>query len=66
MSSFDKFNTFITGFFNFEFLYDEPILKHGIQKDSTFNEIELLPVKFDVSFYAFGLPKTSINFEQLI
>ena len=66
MSSFDKFNTFKTRFFNFEFLYDELILKHTIQKDSTFSEIDLLPVKFDVSFYAFGLPKTHINLEHLI
>lgn len=48
------------------FLYDEPILKYAIQKDSTFNKIVLLLVKFDVQFYAFGLPKTHIELEQRI
>jgi hypothetical protein len=66
VSSFDKFTICIIEFFNFEFLYDEPILKYALQKDSTFGEIELLPVKFDVQFHAFGLPKTHINLEQLI
>lgn len=48
------------------FLYDEPILKYAIQKDSTLGKLELLPVKFDVQFYAFGLPKTHIKLEQMI
>ncbi|MBX2878066.1 MAG: transporter substrate-binding domain-containing protein [Saprospiraceae bacterium] len=37
------------------FLYDEPILKHRIKQDSSLQKIEILPVKFDLQFYAFGL-----------
>lgn len=48
------------------FLYDEPILKYQIQKDSSLNSLELLPLKFDVQFYAFALPKTHTALEQLI
>lgn len=48
------------------FLYDEPILKYRIQNDSSLTNLELLPLKFDVQFYAFGLPKTHITLEQLI
>lgn len=48
------------------FLYDEPILKYRIQKDSSLNDLEILPLKFDVQLYAFGLPKTHTALEQLI
>ncbi len=48
------------------FLYDEPILKYRIQKDSSLNDLDLLPLKFDVQFYAFGLPKTHTRLEQQI
>lgn len=48
------------------FLYDEPILKYAIQQDSTLKGVELLPVKFDVQFYAFGLPKSHVDLEQRI
>lgn len=48
------------------FMYDEPILKYAIQRDSTLHKLELLPVKFDIQFYAFGLPKTHIELEQRI
>lgn len=48
------------------FMYDEPILKYAIQQDSTLGGLELLPVKFDVQFYAFGLPKTHVDLEQRI
>lgn len=48
------------------FMYDEPILKYRIQEDSTFTELQVLPVKFDVQFYAFGLAKDKIDLEQAI
>lgn len=48
------------------FLYDEPILKYRIQNDSSLNNLELLPLKFDVQLYAFALPKTHVALEQLI
>ena len=48
------------------FLYDEPILKYRIQQDSTLEEIDVLPVKFDVQFYAFGVSKDKIELEQAL
>jgi len=38
------------------FLYDEPILKYRIKQDVNFQDLRLLPFKFDLQFYAFGLP----------
>jgi polar amino acid transport system substrate-binding protein len=48
------------------FMYDEPILKYRIQEDSTLNTLQVLPVKFDVQFYAFGLSKNRSELEQTI
>jgi len=48
------------------FMYDEPILKYRIQEDSTLRNLQILPVKFDVQFYAFGLAKENIALEQVI
>lgn len=47
-------------------IYDEPILKYRIQQDSTLNELSVLPIKFDVQFYAFGLAKENVELEQQI
>ena len=48
------------------FMYDEPILKYRIQEDSTLGELQVLPVKFDVQFYAFGLTKDKNKLERAI
>lgn len=48
------------------FMYDEPILKYRIQEDSTLNTLQVLSVKFDVQFYAFGLSKNRSELEQTI
>lgn len=48
------------------FLYDAPILKYRIQNDSSLQSLELLPLKFDVQFYGFALPKTHTDLEQAI
>ena len=37
------------------FMYDEPILKYRIQEDPELADLQILPVKFDVQFYAFGI-----------
>lgn len=39
------------------FLYDEPILKYRIQETPALHHLAILPIKFDMQFYAFGLPK---------
>jgi ABC-type amino acid transport substrate-binding protein len=48
------------------FMYDEPILKYRIREDSTLNNLQMLPIKFDVQFYAFGLAKHQTELEQRI
>ena len=48
------------------FAYDEPILKYRIQKDSALRKVILLPIKFDIQFYAFGITKSKPELEQLI
>ena len=48
------------------FMYDEPILKYRISEDTSLQDLNLLPVKFDLQFYAFGLPKEQNALEQII
>jgi len=48
------------------FIYDEPILQYRIRKDSSFSKLTVLPLKFDVQFYAFGIKKNAIELEQAI
>lgn len=45
------------------FLYDEPILKYIIQNNPQFERLNLLPSKFDLQLYAFGLPKSRSKLE---
>ena len=39
------------------FLYDEPILKYRLMNDFLHQHLEVLPITFDLQFYAFGLAK---------
>lgn len=48
------------------FLYDEPILKHKINQNEAFQNLELLPIKFDLQFYAFGLTNHQAALEEAI
>lgn len=48
------------------FMYDEPLLKYRIREDNSLQDLNLLPVKFDLQFYAFGLPKERFVLEQII
>ncbi len=40
------------------FVYDEPILRYAIQRDS-FAELRVLPFRFNQQYYSFALPKAS-------
>jgi polar amino acid transport system substrate-binding protein len=40
------------------FVYDEPILRYRIQRDSL-DQLEVLPYRFNPQYYSFGLPKSS-------
>ena len=48
------------------FMYDEPILKYKIKHEKAFKNLQILPIKFDLQFYAFGLPKDRTALEQAI
>ncbi|MEM9000356.1 MAG: transporter substrate-binding domain-containing protein [Bacteroidota bacterium] len=48
------------------FIYDEPILQYRIKKNAELQKLELLPIKFDVQFYAFALAKNRMELEQAI
>ena len=48
------------------FMYDEPILKYRIQEDSELMNLQILPVKFDVQFYAFGIATKRAALEKAI
>ena len=39
------------------FVYDEPIIKYRIKNDSKYANLEVLPARFKIQFYAFALPK---------
>jgi len=46
------------------FMYDEPILKYRIQEDPDLINLQLLPVKFDVQFYSFGIATKRAELEK--
>jgi len=48
------------------FVYDEPIIKYQIKNDSKYSDLEVLPEKFKVQFYAFALPKGQEKFRSLL
>ncbi|MEM8927931.1 MAG: transporter substrate-binding domain-containing protein [Bacteroidota bacterium] len=48
------------------FIYDEPILHYKIRKNERLKKLEVLPLKFDVQFYAFGIKKDAVALEQAI
>ena len=45
------------------FVYDEPIVRYRLLNDKKYEDLVILPTKFKVQFYAFGLPKkhTALN-----
>lgn len=48
------------------FLYDEPILKYKLKQNESLDNLRLLPVKFDLQLYAFGLPHRQAELEKII
>jgi len=48
------------------FMYDEPILKYRIQEDPKYSKLQILAVKFDVQFYAFGVARKRAELEKQI
>ncbi|MBT8269409.1 MAG: transporter substrate-binding domain-containing protein, partial [Bacteroidia bacterium] len=45
------------------FFYDEPILRYRMAQDSSLTGLTILPLKFDVQFYAFGLSDSQKELE---
>lgn len=48
------------------FLYDEPIMKYRIAQDPAFATLEILPVKFDLQFYAFAFAKDRFDIKEQV
>lgn len=48
------------------FLYDEPIMKYRIANDVDYQALEVLPVKFDLQFYAFAFPKMRYKVKEQV
>ena len=46
------------------FVYDEPIVRHQLLNDEDYKDLIILPSKFKVQFYAFGLPKKHAAFNE--
>ena len=47
-------------------LYDEPILRYNLLKDEKYQNLDVLPARFDLQFYAFALPKNNKALRDLI
>ena len=47
------------------FVYDEPILRYAILRDSLEAAVEVLPFRFNPQYYSFGLPKGSLLAKEL-
>ncbi len=48
------------------YLYDEPILKYRITHEAAFQQLEVLPIKFDLQFYAFAFAKEQEEVKDLV
>lgn len=48
------------------FLYDEPIMRYRIANDPIYQALEILPVKFDLQFYAFAFSKERYEVKELV
>ncbi|MEX0274193.1 MAG: transporter substrate-binding domain-containing protein [Flavobacteriaceae bacterium] len=48
------------------FIYDEPILRYRIGNDASLEKIKVLPIKFDVQFYAFAMALGNTDLQRRI
>lgn len=48
------------------FLHDEPILKYRLSETHYLHHIITLPIRFDMQFYAFGIPKNHLELREEI
>ena len=48
------------------FFHNEPILKYHINDPVYINHLEILPIRFNHQFHAFGLPKNSLELKEKI
>lgn len=47
------------------FVYDEPILRFELERDTLFSIIELLPFQFNTQYYSFATPKDSRLIDEI-
>lgn len=48
------------------FLYDEPILRYRLVNDKRYKKLEILPIKFDLQFYAFAFSEGHEAMEKAV
>jgi len=48
------------------FIYDQPILNYRITQSEQYDQLNILPLKFNAQFYAFGIPKDREDLRQKI
>jgi len=48
------------------FIYDEPILRNRIKNDEVYANLAILPIEFDLQFYAFGISEAQSELESRI
>ena len=48
------------------FVYDEPIVRYRLLNDKKYEDLVILPSKFKVQFYAFGLPKRHAQLNEIL
>jgi len=48
------------------FLYDEPILKYRIANEERYHSLEVLPIRFDLQFYAFAFADQHTDLNKVV
>lgn len=48
------------------FLYDEPILKYRLANEETYQSLEVLPIRFDLQFYAFAFADQHEDINKMV
>ena len=48
------------------FLYDEPILKYRLSMEEEYKGLKVIPVKFDLQFYAFAFAKNQYQLKEAV
>lgn len=48
------------------FIYDEPLLRYRISNDKEFEDLEIMPIQFNLQFYSFGFSNDRRELEKAV